>query len=206
MHILLCLRLLQALGIIMRGHKRAQEWNYDSCMHFFYECVSLCIANVTVNILYRLNAWLLSHLMEALFNNEVMEPYKEWMLFQTCQGFKNLHGWKSTWQSKLSVWVCMARRASVAQVLAAGVILVFSNAKIYEVNSVHFRRGKLIGKPWMCCWCVVVLLFHVELGLFCLEKKRFLGALTIAFQYLKGIYEKNGSCFNRTRDNGSKQK
>lgn len=44
---------------------------------FFYECISLCIANVTVNILYRLNAWLLSHLMEALLNNEVMEPYKE---------------------------------------------------------------------------------------------------------------------------------
>ena len=80
---------------------------------FFYECISLCIANVTVNILYRWNAWLLSHLMEALLNNEVMEPYKEWMLFQRCQCFKNLHGWKNTWQSKMCVceWVCVARRA-----------------------------------------------------------------------------------------------
>lgn len=33
----------------------------------------------------------------------------------------------------------------VAQVFTAGVVLAFSNAKIYEVNFVSFRRGKLIA-------------------------------------------------------------
>lgn len=137
---------------------------------FFYECMSLCIANVTVNILYRLNAWLLSHLMDALFNNEVMEPYKGWMLFQTCQGLKNLHGWKSTWQSKLCVWEYLASRASVAPVFTASVVLVFSNAKIHEVKSMYFRRGKLIPLLMLVAGVWVLLFFMWNLGSACRRK------------------------------------
>lgn len=33
----------------------------------------------------------------------------------------------------------------VVQVFTAGVVLAFSNAKIYEVNFAYFRRGKLIA-------------------------------------------------------------
>ena len=47
-----------------------------------------------------------------------------------------------------------------------------------------------------------------KLGLFSLEKRRFQGDLTAAFQYLKGAYKKTGKgpfvreCRDRTRGNG----
>jgi len=46
-----------------------------------------------------------------------------------------------------------------------------------------------------------------ELGLFSLEKRSLQGNLIVAFQYLKGAYEKNGekhfskACSDRTRGN-----
>jgi len=49
-----------------------------------------------------------------------------------------------------------------------------------------------------------------ELGLFSLEKRRLWGDLTVAFQYLKGAYRKDGenilsrACCDRTRNNGFK--
>jgi len=49
-----------------------------------------------------------------------------------------------------------------------------------------------------------------ELGLFWLEKRRLHGDLTAAFQYLQGIYRKDGENIfsrtycNRTRSNGFK--
>ncbi|GAB0183437.1 hypothetical protein GRJ2_000809000 [Grus japonensis] len=51
-----------------------------------------------------------------------------------------------------------------------------------------------------------------ELGLFSLKKRRLWGDLTVAFQYLKGAYKKDGdrlfsrACCDRTRDNGFKLK
>ena len=51
-----------------------------------------------------------------------------------------------------------------------------------------------------------------ELGLFSLEKRRVWGVLRVAFQYLKGEYEKEGNrlsrrvCCERTRGNGFKLK
>ena len=49
-----------------------------------------------------------------------------------------------------------------------------------------------------------------ELGVFSLEKRRLWGDLTVAFQYLKGAYEKDGdkllrrACRDRTRGDGFK--
>ncbi|KFO54209.1 hypothetical protein N302_00830, partial [Corvus brachyrhynchos] len=51
-----------------------------------------------------------------------------------------------------------------------------------------------------------------ELGLFSLENRRLQGDLLVAFQYLKGIYKKDGeglftrACIDRTRGNGLKLK
>jgi len=51
-----------------------------------------------------------------------------------------------------------------------------------------------------------------ELGWFSLEKRRFWGDLTAAFQYLKGTYRKDGEnlfsevCCDRTRSDGFKPK
>jgi len=51
-----------------------------------------------------------------------------------------------------------------------------------------------------------------ELGLLSLEKRRLWGDLIAAFQYLKGVYRKDGenifsrACCNRTRNNGFKQR
>ncbi|GAB0208895.1 hypothetical protein GRJ2_003355200 [Grus japonensis] len=51
-----------------------------------------------------------------------------------------------------------------------------------------------------------------ELGLFSLEKRRIWGDLIVAFQYLKGVYRKDGegvfirACSDRTRGNGLKLK
>mgnify|MGYP001864713952 CR=1 FL=1 len=51
-----------------------------------------------------------------------------------------------------------------------------------------------------------------ELELFCLEKRMLWGDLRVAFQYLKGGYEKEGDCLfikvccDRTRGSGSNTK
>lgn len=91
----------------MKGHRRAQELNDDSSVHFFYECAPAYIPNVTMNMEQILVSWLLSRLVEALLN-EIVEPYKEWTLFQICHCFKNLHGRENILaEQALCVWVAM---------------------------------------------------------------------------------------------------
>lgn len=90
------------------------------------------------------------------------------------------------------------------QVFTVDVILVFSNAKIYGVNSMYFRRGKLIVLEVLLVWGLYC--FSCGIGVAPPGEEKVPGSTYYNLQYLKGIYLKNGSCFNRTRDSGFKQK
>lgn len=48
----------------------------------------------------------------------------------------------------------------IGQVFIAGVVLAFSNGKIYEVNSVYFRRAKLIALEVLLVWVVVFFMWN----------------------------------------------